>query len=399
MIWKGKETVLLVVLQNNNWFPEMKQLLDAHMGNSIVEGSALTKNLALKGQATHSSLYYHWAAEKAIDTVRYAPGEATFCSIANYGISPWWRLDLLGKYNVSTVVITSRADCCPEQIIGAEIRIGNSLENNGNNNPRCAVIPTIKAGASVSFSCGMEGRYVNVFMSGLQSYLTLCEVEVYGSENLALRGHATQSSLYYHRPAEKAIDGVRKAPGSATSCSMTENDISPWWRLDLLDNYLVSTVVITNRADCCPDQINGAEIRIGNSLENNGNNNPRCAVIPSIAAGASASYSCSGMEGRYVNVFIPGHQTYLTLCEVEVYGTGYRRKTFLNMQFLSSADAAIMSDQILKQLQSALALRGLSDVKLCWTQPPKKRTVKQHVTEGTYLSNWVIDTMALAYHT
>ncbi|XP_051947966.1 fucolectin-1-like [Xyrauchen texanus] len=139
-------------------------------------------------------------------------------------------------------------------------------------------------------------------------------------ENLALRGHATQSSIYYHRPAEKAIDGVRKAPGSATSCSMTEDEISPWWRLDLLDIYLVRTVVITNRADCCPEQINGAEIRIGNSLENNGNNNPRCAIIPTIEAGNSATFSCV-MEGRYVNVFIPGRQTCLTLCEVEVYKT------------------------------------------------------------------------------
>ncbi|KAL0166467.1 hypothetical protein M9458_038311, partial [Cirrhinus mrigala] len=30
---------------------------------------------------------------------------------------------------------------------------------------------------------------------------------------------------------------------------------------------------ITNRGDCCPERINGAQIRIGNSLENNGNNN------------------------------------------------------------------------------------------------------------------------------
>ncbi len=48
----------------------------------------------------------------------------------------------------------------------------------------------------------------------------------------------------------------------------------------------------------------------------------RCAVIPAIPAGESYSYSCNGMEGRYVNLIIPGDMKILTLCEVEVYGEG-----------------------------------------------------------------------------
>ncbi len=48
----------------------------------------------------------------------------------------------------------------------------------------------------------------------------------------------------------------------------------------------------------------------------------RCAVISSIPAGVSSTYTCSDMEGRYVNLFIPGDSKYLTLCEVEVYGEG-----------------------------------------------------------------------------
>ncbi|KAL0189897.1 hypothetical protein M9458_016996, partial [Cirrhinus mrigala] len=45
-------------------------------------------------------------------------------------------------------------------------------------------------------------------------------------------------------------------------------------RLDLVNIYRVHRVVVTNRIDCCPEHINGAEIRVGNSLENNGSNNP-----------------------------------------------------------------------------------------------------------------------------
>ncbi len=48
----------------------------------------------------------------------------------------------------------------------------------------------------------------------------------------------------------------------------------------------------------------------------------RCAVISSIPAGVSSTYTCNDMEGRYVNLFIPGNSKFLTLCEVEVYGEG-----------------------------------------------------------------------------
>uniref|UniRef100_A0A8C2GXZ4 Fucolectin tachylectin-4 pentraxin-1 domain-containing protein n=1 Tax=Cyprinus carpio TaxID=7962 RepID=A0A8C2GXZ4_CYPCA len=133
-----------------------------------------------------------------------------------------------------------------------------------------------------------------------------------------LSGHAVQSSVLEYYRADRAVDGIKHAPGPASFCTHTNSETNPWWRLDLLDNYYIRTVIITNRADCCPERLDGAEIRIGNSLENNGNNNPICAVIASIPIGASHSYSCPDMEGRYMNIVVPGNR-YLTLCEVEVY--------------------------------------------------------------------------------
>uniref|UniRef100_A0A672KVQ4 Fucolectin tachylectin-4 pentraxin-1 domain-containing protein n=1 Tax=Sinocyclocheilus grahami TaxID=75366 RepID=A0A672KVQ4_SINGR len=78
-------------------------------------------------------------------------------------------------------------------------------------------------------------------------------------------------------------------------CSSTLAETNPWWMLDL-----------SNVNDCCVERINGAEIRIGNSLKNNG----------------SYGYSCAGMEGRYVNLIIPGDMKILNLCEVEIFGKG-----------------------------------------------------------------------------
>ncbi|XP_056599321.1 fucolectin-1-like [Triplophysa dalaica] len=201
-------------------------------------------------------------------------------------------------------------------------------------------------------------------------------VSVPGSlaENLAIKGTATQSSTYDTWTAQRSIDGVRNGgePEIVPYCSHTSSESNPWWRLDLQDYYDISTVIISARPDCCLDQTSGAEIRIGDSLENNGNNNPICAVTAEPLLDETTSFSCHGMKGRYVNVVRSGRTTNLVLCEVEVYGVlPYRQKTFLRLKFSSSGDVAAESDKILHQLQSALGL-NISDFKLSWTQLPKK---------------------------
>ncbi|XP_057184032.1 fucolectin-1-like [Triplophysa rosa] len=212
------------------------------------------------------------------------------------------------------------------------------------------------------FSRDMDNLIHLILLSGL--------VSVPGSlaENLAFKGTATQSSTYSTWAAQRAIDGVKSAP----YCSHTSIYSSPWWRLDLLDYYDISTVVITARSDCCLTETSGAEIRIGNSLENNGNNNPVCAVTSNFLLGQTISFSCHGMKGRYVNVVRFGSTSILALCEVEVYEVlPYRQKTFLRLKFSSSGDEAAESDEILHQLRSALASH-MSDFHLSWTQLPKK---------------------------
>uniref|UniRef100_A0A674A414 Fucolectin tachylectin-4 pentraxin-1 domain-containing protein n=1 Tax=Salmo trutta TaxID=8032 RepID=A0A674A414_SALTR len=281
-------------------------------------------NVALKGVANQSSLHEYGQAQNAIDGNRESDFFKLLCTHTEHETNPWWRVDLLDMYRVTAVIITNRGDCCPERLDGAEIRIGNSLENNGINNPRCVVISNIPAGQTNTFQCNeMEGRYVVVLIPGQDKVLTLCELEVYGTTavNVALKGVANQSSLHGDGQAHNAIDGNRESNYYKRSCTHTEWETNPWWRVDLLDVYRVTAVNITNRGDCCPERLDGAEIRIGNSLENNGTNNPRCVVISNIPAGETNTFQCNEMEGRYVVVLIPGQNKILTLCELEVYGT------------------------------------------------------------------------------
>ncbi|KAL1272083.1 hypothetical protein QQF64_031099 [Cirrhinus molitorella] len=342
----------------------------------IQKVDAPKKNIAINGKAVQSSTL-RYEANKAIDN-----GDL-YCTHTETETNPWWRLDLLDIQIIKEVIVTNRIDCCFEQINGAEIRVGNSLENNGNSNPICAEISGIPAGQSVSYSCGeMQGRYVNVVIPGDSKNLTLCEVRVYGNDNVKLSGNAAQSSVFEYWRADRAIDGKKYAPGAASFCTHSKRETNPWWRLDLLDTYYIITVTITNRADCCPARLDGAEIRIGNSLENNGNSNPICAVVTSIPAGASYSYACLDMEGRYVNIVIPGDKI-LTLCEVEV-SRGFPVRHFVKMKFASTSDlTGPEHDKLLFQLQSALGVRGITNVKLSWTKPPQREVERDvEVEEG-----------------
>ncbi|CAB4045046.1 Hypothetical predicted protein, partial [Paramuricea clavata] len=66
----------------------------------------------------------------------------------------------------------------------------------------------------------------------------------------------------------------------------------------------------------------GFEIRVGDSLENNGTMNPRCGTQQHIPSDQEGIVSCNPtVVGRYVTVVIPGEKKTLTLCEIEVYGT------------------------------------------------------------------------------
>ncbi|XP_018431282.1 PREDICTED: fucolectin-like [Nanorana parkeri] len=145
-------------------------------------------------------------------------------------------------------------------------------------------------------------------------------------ENVALQGQATQSSIYrsqdngYLTNAINAIDGNLDSDAFHGSCSHTHNDLSPWWRVDLLRPYKIAYITITNRGDCCSERLSGAEILVGDSLANNGNDNPRCATVTSIPTGGTQTFRCDGMVGRFVNIILRGKSEFLQLCEVQVFG-------------------------------------------------------------------------------
>ncbi|XDV35102.1 hypothetical protein PO909_005129 [Leuciscus waleckii] len=287
-------------------------------------------NLALNGVAVQSSLGHPQGdAQHAVDGNRDSDYKKESCTITKTEFNPWWRVDLGNVYSVSNVTITNRGDCCKDRLRGAQIRIGNKLDNNGNNNELAATILTAPNGTETFSFESVNGRYVNIFLPGNDEILTLCEVEVFavidtpsyicGPRNLALGATAVQSSILSGAGAQRAVDGNRNSLFSLGSCSHTNADRDPWWRVDLGEKYKVTRVSITNIGDGSAARINGAQIRIGNSLENNGNNNELAATVVSIPLGETKTFQFQPIKGRYVNIVIPGRNEYLHMCEVEVF--------------------------------------------------------------------------------
>ncbi|XDV35083.1 hypothetical protein PO909_005120 [Leuciscus waleckii] len=147
--------------------------------------------------------------------------------------------------------------------------------------------------------------------------------------NLALRATVVQSSTYSTDVAQRAVDGNMDSNYNLGSCTCTNAEKKPWWRVDLGKVYRVTRVRITGSVEYSV-YINGAQIRIGNSLENNGNNNEVAANVGSIPAGVTTMFEFKPINGRYVNILLPSDSAYLILCEVEVFaGEGQREKTVI----------------------------------------------------------------------
>ncbi|XP_041926600.1 uncharacterized protein LOC121690233 [Alosa sapidissima] len=250
-------------------------------------------------QSTESS----HASDLAVD------GDPDTFTLSQVSITPSWRVDLERVYNVDAVSITNRPDCCPEKLNGAQIHIGSSKSGN----PRCAVVSAVPVGGTFSYSChGMQGRYVSVFIPGEGKQLALAEVQVFGkpAENVAIGKPTSLLSTESSHASDLAVDG------DLNTFTLSQVYTTPVWRVDLEMVHRVDTVSITNRPDCCPETLNGAQIHIGSSQIGN----PRCAEVSVVPVGETYNYSCHGMEGRYVNVFINGEGKQLALAEVQVFG-------------------------------------------------------------------------------
>lgn len=96
-----------------------------------------------------------------------------------------------------------------------------------------------------------KARFVRVELPGKEKMLQLAEVQVFsGTENVAMKRPAKQSSLYTDAAASRAVDGNTDgiyAKGSVAHTSGKDPD--PWWEVELASELPVERVVVWNRTD------------------------------------------------------------------------------------------------------------------------------------------------------
>ncbi|XP_025910898.1 alanine aminotransferase 1, partial [Apteryx rowi] len=334
-------------------------------------------NAALGRPASQSSVFPNRSiAANAVDGNRDGAWPHGSCARTLEEPEPWWAVDLGARHAVAAVLVQNRRDCCWEQLQGAQVHVGDAAGERASSNPVCGVITDAGPGSLSTVCCeGLQGRYVSVSIPGREEQLALCEVEVYGTSpgccgTIADAGPGSLSAVCCHglrgryvsvllpgrtaalalcevevllqgcapppgapnaargRPAAQSstLDGRSLAANAVDgdgdwergSCSRTEQQPEPWWRVDLGRRRAVHAVTLANRRDCCWQSLVGAQVHVGDSPADGGKRNPLCGAVLDAGPGSASTVCCRGLPGRYVSVVIPGRVDALALCEVEV---------------------------------------------------------------------------------
>lgn len=113
--------------------------------------------------------------------------------------------------------------------------------------------------------------FIELFVAGFKTLL------FWKGENFALGKPARQSTTTHGGVASRAVDGKSTKYYSSGTCTRTDQETSPWWRVDLGQRVAVTRVKIVNRQSY-GKRLCGFEIRIGDSLANYGTTNMRCGT-------------------------------------------------------------------------------------------------------------------------
>lgn len=143
-------------------------------------------NVAYRKPVNQSSTARGGAGENANDGDLSTVHDGGRCTQTLEETSPWWAVDLLQPYEVAVVTVTARGCCGHEPLQDIEVRVGDSFRYQQNR--LCAWLPgVIEEGSTQELKCArpMMGRYVMVQMVGVSGSMSLCEVQVYSTQEVS----------------------------------------------------------------------------------------------------------------------------------------------------------------------------------------------------------------------
>ena len=128
----------------------------------------------------------------------------------------------------------------------------------------------------------------------------------------------------YSYPPRLAVDGDRSGKFTDLTCFHAQYYANPWWMVDLGGDSTVLYVTVWNRNDCCGGRLADYRVGVTNisplSVAPTLTNYLLCGKYNGVPPYESQVICAEGIKGRYLVIQLEGHNGYLTLCEVEVYG-------------------------------------------------------------------------------
>ena len=194
------------------------------------------EDLAEGASTTQSSTTFDGHPEYAVD--RETGGIFSNDSVTHTAseLEAWWEVDLGASQSIGTVRVWNRTDCCTDRLSDFHLLVSDdpfTSTDLATTQAQPGVLDFAfpgTAGVFEDFLVGASGRFVRVQLAGT-NVLSLAEVEVFASANVALGANASQSSDA--ALAASAVDGHLRTDPSAGDVALTRVEYQPWWQVDL----------------------------------------------------------------------------------------------------------------------------------------------------------------------
>ena len=151
-----------------------------------VAGGGTSSNIAKGKPAKHSSQYGTQAnngAHLANDGIVQNANQGGLLHHTNKEANPWWEVDLQGRFDISSIKLYNRTNCCPERLNNFTILVSDApfTGNFGGTTfisnqaaPRVSQEYTPAGGNTVT------GRYVRLY-TNQTNYMSIPEIEIFGT--------------------------------------------------------------------------------------------------------------------------------------------------------------------------------------------------------------------------
>lgn len=243
-------------------------------------------NLALGKPTLQSSTYSTAWASRAVDgdpDGNYDHGSVTHTD--NPGEN-WWLVDLEAVAAVGEVVISNRTDCCSGRLHDFTVSVSSDLIH-WEDFAHAGV-----ASEKVRVLIDRPARWVKIKNPEV---LSLAEVEVLRTQNLAFGKPTSQSSTAAGGDSARAVDGNTDGHYPHNSVTHTQDAAQQWWQVDLGTIQAIGHAVLFNRIDCCGERLHDFKLRVSDDGQH-------WFDIPFTGVAGSRVVVPVNREGRFVQV-------------------------------------------------------------------------------------------------